>query len=540
MQRYIFKQFYKKILCILILFTMIYSMFGFIPKLTNKSYAKTYTYKKDSNDLPKDFETTYPGYKSLVESLIKAHPNWTFKLYETGLDWEAVINSEYQGHGGSSKNVVPKSYKDEWVCSICGRAAQDTGAWVCASRGAIEYVMDPRNLLNDANIFQLLLLSNDKNITKAQVSAMAKKISYLNDDTIITAIYDSAKELDINPFYIIGKILQEQGSNGSVMCSGKGYKGQYQGYYNFFNVGASGKGEENVILNGLQYAKDKNWNSPKASIIGGIGLVKSYINRGQHTLYYQKFNVVYTPYYQNQYAQNLFDSQSIASNLKQAYKDANLLDGSFTFEIPLYKNMPSSPVKSPTVASIQGELAYVNANGGLALRASPGGNTIAYVSEGSQVVITKRASSKSSDGYYWDQVYTPVGTGYMARQAQDGSKTYLVVIKQYEISGNNIIVTPEATIKTIEGAKNTSKTFGTGAKITYEGKTYTLVMLGDVSGDGKISATDYVKVKNKIMGSNNMNDAAEKAADTNNDGKISATDYVKIKNQIMNVSRITI
>ena len=259
-------------------------------------------------------------------------------------------------------------------------------------------------------------------------------------------------------------------------------------------------------------------------------------------MYYQKFNVVYAPYYQNQYAQNLFDSQSIASNLKQAYEDANLLDGSFTFEIPLYKNMPSSPVKSPTVTSVQGELAYINANGGLALRASPGGNTIAYVSEGSQVVITKRASSKSSDGYYWDQVYTPVGTGYMARQAQDGSKTYLVVIKQYEISGNNIIVTPEATIKTIEGAKNTSKTFGTGAKITYEGKTYTLVMLGDVNGDGKVKSTDYILIKNYIMDSKKSALTGQKltAADVNGDGKVKSTDYVLIKSYIMNGKMINL
>ena len=203
--------------------------------------------------------------------------------------------------------------------------------------------------------------------------------------------------------------------------------------------------------------------------------------------------------------------------------------------------MPSKACAKPSDSSVTetGESAYINANGGLKLKDAPNGNNIAIVPKNTEVLITKRATKKIN-GYYWDRVSTPYGTGYMAREADDGSKTYLELIKQYKIDKDNIIVAPGATIKTISGAKNQSKTFGTGAKITFDGKTYILVILGDVSGDGKISATDYVKVKNKIMGSNNMNNEAKKAADTNKDGKISATDYVKIKNQIMNASKITL
>lgn len=541
MQGNILNKFNKQILCVLILFVMIYTMFSFIPQFMIKTYAATYTYKNSSNNLPSNFDSTYPGYKSLLQTLAKAHPNWTFKLYETGLDWETVINSEYQGHGSSPKNLVPSSYSSAWICSICGKKEYDTsGRWYCASRGAIEHVMDPRNSLTNANIFQYLLLSNDANITKAQVKTMASKISYLNSNEIVTAIYEAAQELNINPFYIIGKILQEQGSGASALCSGQGYGGKYVGYYNLFNVGASGNGTEQVILNGLKYAYGKGWNTPKKSIIGGIGLIKNYITRGQDTLYYQKFNVTYKPYYENQYAQNIFDSQSIGQILKGYYNDAGLLESSFIFEIPLYKNMPSSSVKSPSVSSVSGEFAYVNANGGLALRSSPGGNTIAYVSEGAQVVITKRATSKSSDGYYWDQVSTPVGTGYMAREAKDGSKTYLVVIRQYDIKDTNIIIAPGTKIGAIPGATNSSSVFGTGAKITLEGKTYNLVILGDVSGDGNISPADYVRVKNKIMGVTSMTGFTEKAADVNRDGKVSPADYVQIKNHIMNVKKINI
>lgn len=531
----------KKQFIFVLTFIIIYAVFSFLPLTMNKSYAVTYTYTANSNDLPNDFEQKYPGYTEVLNNMIKSHPNWTFKLYETGLDWETVINSEYQGHWSSPKNLVPSNYSSEWICSICGTREYDTsGRWYCASRGAIEHVMDPRNSVTEGNIFQYLLLANDTNITKEQVTAMASKISYLNNQEIINGIYEAANELNINPFYIIGKILQEQGSGASALCSGQGYNGQFIGYYNLFNVKASGNGTEEVILNGLSYAKECGWDTPKKSIEGGIGLIKNYITRGQDTLYYQKFNVTYSPYYANQYAQNIFDSQSIGQRLKGYYMEADLIESNFIFEVPLYMNMPSSPVKSPSISSVEGELAYVNAIGGLALRASPGGDTIAYVSEGAQIVITKRATDKSSDGYYWDQVSTPNGTGYMAREAKDGSKTYLVVIKQYEISGENIKVAPGTGITAIPGATTASEVFGTGAQINFEGKTYNLVILGDVNGDGKISPADYVKVKNKIMNVTSMNEISECAADANRDGKISPADYVKIKNHIMNASKISI
>ena len=65
-------------------------------------------------------------------------------------------------------------------------------------------------------------------------------------------------------------------------------------------------------------------------------------------------------------------------------------------------------------------------------------------------------------------------------------------------------------------------------------KSYTNIVRGDINGDAKISALDYVAVKNHIMGTNRItNDVYSRAADVNNDGKISALDYVSIKNTIM-------
>lgn len=67
---------------------------------------------------------------------------------------------------------------------------------------------------------------------------------------------------------------------------------------------------------------------------------------------------------------------------------------------------------------------------------------------------------------------------------------------------------------------------------------YVVVIKGDVNGDGLIYATDYVSIKNHIMGKKKLEGAYLKAADINNDNNIYATDYVRIKNYIMGKGKI--
>ena len=68
--------------------------------------------------------------------------------------------------------------------------------------------------------------------------------------------------------------------------------------------------------------------------------------------------------------------------------------------------------------------------------------------------------------------------------------------------------------------------------------TYTIVIKGDVNGDGYIYATDYVKVRNHIMGKSKLTGPYLLAADINNDKNIYATDYVQIRNHIMGKTQI--
>lgn len=79
---------------------------------------------------------------------------------------------------------------------------------------------------------------------------------------------------------------------------------------------------------------------------------------------------------------------------------------------------------------------------------------------------------------------------------------------------------------------------GTGSTITLskDKTTYTktIIVIGDVDGDGKIMATDYVAIKNHIMEVTTLHEVNSKAADMNSNNRVDAGDYVAIKNYIMN------
>lgn len=93
-----------------------------------------------------------------------------------------------------------------------------------------------------------------------------------------------------------------------------------------------------------------------------------------------------------------------------------------------------------------------------------------------------------------------------------------------EVSGNELVGTGML-VKIMDG--NTPKA------------TYTVVVTGDINGDGAISITDMVSAKSHILGKSKLKDEYLKAADTNGDGTISITDFVQIKANILGKGQIT-
>lgn len=492
----------KKIFALIIFFTIIsYCLINLFQ--TNKVFAASQTISNDYNSLN---ESEYPGIKDRIQILKNKYPNWNFKILNTGLDWNTVIANEYQGHGSSPKNLIQDNtnYKGAWVCPICKNKPYDNGTWRCASEQAIRYMMDPRNSLNASDIFQFEeLTSNGSDINV--VKNMTKE-SYLSGHE--QAIVDISNQNGINAYYIVARLIQEQGKGGSELVFGK------TGYYNAFNVGAAGGTSEEIIKNGLAYAKRMGWDTLEKSIQGGIGLVSDeYIKKGQSTLYLQKFNVTDKSTYYHQYQQNIMAAQKEGTTLRNTYIDINSMSSSHTFIIPVYKNMPTEICKRPdgtASATIESDLVRVNVESSLKIRKSPTDSTaVGWLWKDEIITRIEKATSKTN-GAYWDLVQKADGTyGYSARETFDGETPYkLYLVPIGDMPGNN-------------GQDDNQKPD-------------TDLKKGDVNGDGKLSPSDYVLVKNHITGASTLKDEkAQKAADANADGKISPSDYVLIKNCII-------
>ena len=69
-------------------------------------------------------------------------------------------------------------------------------------------------------------------------------------------------------------------------------------------------------------------------------------------------------------------------------------------------------------------------------------------------------------------------------------------------------------------------------------ETYTLVVTGDLNGDGKIGLTDLANLKLSMVGKRELSTASTLAGDINGDGKTSLSDLAKLKMYL--VGKITI
>lgn len=291
------------------------------------------------------------SYQEALAALKAKHPKWIFVPMNTGLDWKTVITEELKG----GKSLVHKSFPD-----YTKDGAYDDGNWFYATRGILEYYMDPRNGFTEDRIFQFELLTyNETYHTEAAVEQFLQKTFMKSPDkapgTTMTYAHifwaiGAEEGREVSPFHLAARVYQEQGQGTSGLISGK-YPG-YEGYYNYFNVGASGTTTKEVIENGLKYAKAHNWYNAYFSILGGADVISAnYIKKGQDTLYLQKYNVnpkASNPLYTHQYMQNISAPTTEGASIKRLYAAADSLDNSFVFKIPVYQNMPETACPYPS------------------------------------------------------------------------------------------------------------------------------------------------------------------------------------------------
>ncbi len=169
----------------------------------------------------------------------------------------------------------------------------------------------------------------------------------------VDMIMEAAQASGVNPYVLAAMILQEQGTNGTGN-SISGTVSGYEGYYNYFNVGAYAANGLTAVQRGLWYASQNDsygrpWTDPEKSIVGGACFYgENYVSAGQNTFYLKKFNVQGSNMYEHQYMTNVDGAASEASFFAEAYTDS-MRQMPLRFSIPVYNNMPDTACPIPTV-----------------------------------------------------------------------------------------------------------------------------------------------------------------------------------------------
>ncbi|MCQ2519343.1 MAG: Ig-like domain-containing protein [Lachnospiraceae bacterium] len=285
------------------------------------------------------------SYREALTNIKKNHPNWIFVPARTGLDFNTAVENEADVK--SNRSWIQKTTFNVEHGFIGSPAAQS--GWYYATTAGVAYYMDPRNFLTEDRIFMFEQLTyNSSYHTESAVQAVLGNTFMRGEipgegKTYAKAFYEIGVSRKLSPVHLASRVYQEQGSGTSGLISGT-YPG-YVGYYNYFNVGASGS---NPIVAGLTYAKNAGWNTRYKSLQGGAQTIgNGYILKGQDTIYYQKYNVgpssAYAKY-THQYMQNIQAPSTEGYKTWQSYKNAGSLNAPFLFTIPVYENMPEEEI----------------------------------------------------------------------------------------------------------------------------------------------------------------------------------------------------
>lgn len=541
------------------------------------------------------------SYKPFLRELHTLHPEWKFVAVQTGLSWETVLENERnkQGQIKNLINGIASAPHYNWRETQVGyNWATDTWSpydgttWFAASKDILAYYMDPRNYLYETYVFAFEQLSYDSSVHNAAgVEAILANSFMWNScprgesKKFSAEIMEAAAAYNVSPYHLASRMRQEMGTTAGVNATGT--SSNYPGIFNFFNVGSVDSAGGGAVNKGLAWAAQSGfygrpWNSAYKAIMGGAQFLgASYINRGQDTLYTQKFNVTYRDnLYGHQYMTNIQAPSTEARSMFNAYRANGLINSALVFKIPVYTNMPETPVPKPADSGSPNNWLRSFSISGYSLTPSFQGGTTEYsliVENGvGSIQISAAPVHSAAKITGTGTISLSVGTNVIpvTVTAQNGStRTYtLTVIRKgentasvpdvntkYRINGSMIsgialntdiaalksgLGVPENTVTVYraDGTVLTNGNIGTGCIVEISGGTapvrYTIVIYGDMSGDGAVTALDLLRIQKHLIGSGPLSGVYLEAANVKHSGSVSALDLLKVQKYLIGAAPI--
>lgn len=577
---------------------------------------------KDSTTVDSAFEEqikSFPeSYKPSLRSLHEAHSSWVFNPIFVGTDWNTVVAAE----STIGTSLIAGSVDDAWKSTDTPAynwltntyTPYDGSLWVNASKDVVACYLDPRNFLSDTYIFQFLNLSYEAGTQTLEAVTKLLRGTFMADALITDptgaqisyaqTFMKAGAASGTSPYQLVSRVIQEVSINGSR--STWGTEPGYTGHYNFYNIGASSSIDP-VIL-GLTFAVNGSnnpgkypmipenkvkylipWNSQYNSIVGGAAYIAgNYIQKGQNTMYFQKFDVTDdgNGVYQHQYMTNIQALIGESTTLYSAYAKSNILDVPLTFNIPVYAAMPDTAVSMPAATG--------NPNNYLAALSIDGYTLTptfdAAVTDGYSLIVPYQSSTVNISASPAAATSTISGTGSVPLAvgenpvqikvtAKNGTlRTYNITIIRNEPTGEVLFETayrvntdntlagiaPGTTVANLSAGitlvnggqivilnaagnviSDQGHTLATGDRISFLNASsavvyeYTVLIYGDTNGDGKVNSTDLTVLCRYVLKESDLTGGALLAADANHDGKANSTDLTVICRCVLKETAIT-
>lgn len=288
------------------------------------------------------------SYAEGLKDIHAQYPNWKFIPEYLSVTIDEAVAKE------SGKKLISNSINppDEWKRPD-GATKLEPG-YSYASDAAIKYYMRPEFYFDCSYVFAFMQQSYDSNTQNKEGLKSIVKNTFLDTEEYMGYVMNAAKDSGVSPYVIAAIIIAEQGTKGTSRLI-SGTVAEYEGYYNFFNYGASGETNDQIVTSGLIYAKNHGWNSKQKSITdGAVNYASGYVSKGQDNYYYTNFNVKGDKIGTHQYATSIHDTGNKASRLSKSF--VGNYNSVTTFKIPVYKGEEiaggTTPAPTPSAPAV--------------------------------------------------------------------------------------------------------------------------------------------------------------------------------------------